>query len=167
MLTNAFWALVYFLPAVVGFYRKLQRAWAIFALNLLFGWTILGWIMAMAWAATPTSVLMNRSNKRVMLEARNTMVQIQKLLFPQDPETGELVRMQTGVLLLERLNNRLGIMGPDFFRMVYSDNDLEREGEIFDKLPPPQLFLLASELERLAKRVPVERGEPKEWKGEA
>jgi hypothetical protein len=39
---------LYFLPSVVGD-RKRNR-WAIFTLNLLLGWTILGWIGALVWA---------------------------------------------------------------------------------------------------------------------
>jgi len=40
--------LVYFLPSVIGD-RKRNR-WAIFMLNLLAGWTVVGWIIAMVWA---------------------------------------------------------------------------------------------------------------------
>lgn len=41
-------AVVYFAPSVIG-NRKANR-WAIFTLNLLAGWTIVGWIVAMVWA---------------------------------------------------------------------------------------------------------------------
>jgi hypothetical protein len=41
---------VYFLPAIVG--RKKRNANAITALNLLLGWTILGWIITLIWALT-------------------------------------------------------------------------------------------------------------------
>jgi len=40
----------YFLPSIVG--RKKRNAGAIVALNLLLGWTILGWILALVWAMT-------------------------------------------------------------------------------------------------------------------
>ena len=39
---------VYFLPTIVG--RRRQSAGAIFALNLLLGWTILGWVAALVCA---------------------------------------------------------------------------------------------------------------------
>ena len=39
---------LYFLPAIVG--RKKQNARAIFVLNLLLGWTFLGWVGALIWA---------------------------------------------------------------------------------------------------------------------
>ena len=41
---------VYFLPTFIGF-RK-ANAGAIFALNLLLGWTVLGWVGALIWALT-------------------------------------------------------------------------------------------------------------------
>jgi hypothetical protein len=41
---------VYFLPAIVG--RRKRNAGAIFVLNLLLGWTIIGWIVALVWACT-------------------------------------------------------------------------------------------------------------------
>jgi len=40
--------LLYFLPSIVG--RRKQNANAIFVLNLLLGWTIVGWVVAMVWA---------------------------------------------------------------------------------------------------------------------
>lgn len=41
---------VYFIPTFVGWEKKNRTA--IFLLNLLLGWTILGWIGAIIWAAT-------------------------------------------------------------------------------------------------------------------
>jgi hypothetical protein len=49
-----FWILIlgllYFLPTFIG--QKKRNAGAIFALNLLLGWTVLGWIVALVWAMT-------------------------------------------------------------------------------------------------------------------
>ena len=44
---------VYFLPAILG--RNKRNANAILVLNLLTGWTILGWIIALVWACTVDS----------------------------------------------------------------------------------------------------------------
>jgi Superinfection immunity protein len=167
MLETALWVLVYFLPAFVGFYRKHHRALAIFAVNLLLGWTVLGWILALVWAATPASVLRNRRDRRVMLNMRAMMMSLQKILFPENPVTGQLVGIKTGLHLERRLENRFGIMGPDFLNPVASDYELELEGKLLDKLPPQQLTQVATELERLAKRVCLERGDPDEWEGGA
>lgn len=49
------WALMlglYFLPAIVAAGRGHNSGGAIFLLNLLLGWTVLGWIIALVWAAT-------------------------------------------------------------------------------------------------------------------
>src|ERR1700760_475720 len=40
--------LLYFLPAIVG--RHKHDAVGIFVVNLLFGWTVIGWVIAMIWA---------------------------------------------------------------------------------------------------------------------
>jgi len=41
---------LYFLPSFVG--QSKRNAGAIFTLNLLLGWTIIGWVVAMTWAMT-------------------------------------------------------------------------------------------------------------------
>lgn len=41
---------VYFVPTYVG--SSKQNAGAIFTLNLLLGWTLLGWVGALIWAMT-------------------------------------------------------------------------------------------------------------------
>ena len=42
----------YFAPAVVAYWRRHPSAPAIMLLNLLLGWTGLGWIVALIWANT-------------------------------------------------------------------------------------------------------------------
>jgi hypothetical protein len=39
---------MYFLPAFVG--KDKKNAGAIFMFNLLLGWTVLGWVIALCWA---------------------------------------------------------------------------------------------------------------------
>lgn len=43
---------LYFLPSFVAAMREHHNAGAIFALNLLLGWTALGWIVCLVWAVT-------------------------------------------------------------------------------------------------------------------
>jgi Superinfection immunity protein len=43
---------LYFLPAIVAAIRHHPNQNAIFIQNLLLGWTILGWIVALVWANT-------------------------------------------------------------------------------------------------------------------
>lgn len=45
-------AVVYFLPMMVAIGRRHHQVGAIIILNLLLGWTLLGWIGALVWAAT-------------------------------------------------------------------------------------------------------------------
>lgn len=44
----------YFAPAIIAARRRHAQAGAIFALNLLLGWTFLGWIAALVWSLTYT-----------------------------------------------------------------------------------------------------------------
>lgn len=52
---------LYFLPSFIGKHK--QNFGAIFVLNLLLGWTLIGWVVAMVWAVTketaPTQVIVN------------------------------------------------------------------------------------------------------------
>jgi len=46
----AFGLLLYFLPSIIGHQKR--SAGAIFVLNLLLGWTVIGWVAALIWACT-------------------------------------------------------------------------------------------------------------------
>jgi uncharacterized membrane protein YqaE (UPF0057 family) len=50
MMTMLCLTLAYFLPSIVAHHKR--HFGAIFILNLLTGWTIVGWIIAMVWALT-------------------------------------------------------------------------------------------------------------------
>ncbi len=41
---------IYFAPAIVARYKKKRNYSAILALNLLTGWTLIGWIISLVWA---------------------------------------------------------------------------------------------------------------------
>jgi Superinfection immunity protein len=47
-----FVAATYFLPAIVAAMRRHHNSVAIFVLNLLLGWTLIGWVGALVWACT-------------------------------------------------------------------------------------------------------------------
>lgn len=49
---------LYFLPSIIAASRKHARSDAIFTLNLLAGWTIVGWAAAMVWAVAYPGVAM-------------------------------------------------------------------------------------------------------------
>jgi len=48
MITLLLLTLLYFLPSIVG--KDKKDAGAIFLVNLLLGWTVVGWVAAMVWA---------------------------------------------------------------------------------------------------------------------
>ena len=45
-------AVLYFVPWLVAALRRHHNQGAIFILNLLLGWTFLGWVAALVWSAT-------------------------------------------------------------------------------------------------------------------
>ena len=42
---------MYFLPSIIALARSKRDLLAIFLLNLFLGWSIIGWIVALIWAA--------------------------------------------------------------------------------------------------------------------
>ncbi len=44
---------VYFMPAMCAYFNHKRARTGIFLLNLLLGWTALGWIIALIWASIP------------------------------------------------------------------------------------------------------------------
>jgi Superinfection immunity protein len=44
--------MTYFIPTGIALARGHHQKWAILAVNLLLGWTVLGWFVALAWALT-------------------------------------------------------------------------------------------------------------------
>ena len=45
-------AVLYFVPTLIACGKGKRNAFAIFALNLLLGWTFLGWVLALIWSLT-------------------------------------------------------------------------------------------------------------------
>lgn len=43
---------IYFLPTIVAMIREHMSKGAIFALNLILGWTLAGWLFAFIWSLT-------------------------------------------------------------------------------------------------------------------
>ena len=42
---------MYFLPSIIALMRGKRNTLAIFLLNLFLGWSVIGWIVALVWAA--------------------------------------------------------------------------------------------------------------------
>lgn len=43
---------LYFLPSFVAAARNHHNGWSIFVVNLFFGWTLLGWVICLAWSVS-------------------------------------------------------------------------------------------------------------------
>ncbi|MCC5997237.1 MAG: superinfection immunity protein [Oceanicaulis sp.] len=44
--------LLHFLPTIIALARSHHNGFAIFLTNLLLGWTVIGWIIALIWSVT-------------------------------------------------------------------------------------------------------------------
>ena len=44
---------IYFLPIIIGLIRRKKNMLGIVLLNVLAGWTFIGWIIALVWSFTP------------------------------------------------------------------------------------------------------------------
>ena len=43
---------IYFIPTIIGYKNNKTNKSAIFALNLLLGWCLIGWVISLVWALT-------------------------------------------------------------------------------------------------------------------
>lgn len=43
---------LYFMPTIIANSRQKRNIGAIFALNLLLGWSLVGWVVSLVWALT-------------------------------------------------------------------------------------------------------------------
>lgn len=50
LITFAFSLAIYFLPTIIAVAGKRRNALSIFLLNLLLGWTFIGWVVALVWS---------------------------------------------------------------------------------------------------------------------
>lgn len=54
----------YFLPSVIAYLRKKENLASIIVLNAFFGWSLIGWVIALVWALAkdqqPQTVIVNQ-----------------------------------------------------------------------------------------------------------
>jgi Superinfection immunity protein len=55
-----FGSFLYFLPFIVALARSKRDVLGIFLLNFFLGWTVIGWVVALIWAAKQDVVYMMR-----------------------------------------------------------------------------------------------------------
>ena len=55
-----FGLVMYFLPSIIALARSKRDLLAIFLLNFFLGWSVIGWIVALVWAAKNDAPMMVR-----------------------------------------------------------------------------------------------------------
>jgi hypothetical protein len=64
---------LYFVPAMIADARERKDAFAVTIVNVLLGWTVIGWFAALLWARHPAS---NRSLKHFARRAQRKVAQM-------------------------------------------------------------------------------------------
>ena len=50
MIVLIVWIIIYFIPTIIAFRRKHINKISILIINLFLGWSLIGWVIALAWA---------------------------------------------------------------------------------------------------------------------
>ena len=66
-------AAFYFLPTIIAVLRKRHNTLAIFAVNLLFGWSLIGWVIALIWALSSSQPIIVAGPTTVVIENRTSI----------------------------------------------------------------------------------------------
>ena len=61
---------LYFMPALIGIKRGISSCGALLFVNLLFGWTLIGWLLCFIWAATGATKAQDEFYRREALRRR-------------------------------------------------------------------------------------------------
>ena len=85
----------YILPACIASWRHHHNANAIFVVNLFLGWTLLGWVAALAWAVTnpaPKSLNMKKIITTIIAAAAIATAQADLFRVSFIPSDGKRIR---------------------------------------------------------------------------
>ena len=66
----SFILIVYSLPALVAYLRKHPQRRLVGVINLFLGWTFLGWVVALVWAASTFQPLEGTNGRKIRVETR-------------------------------------------------------------------------------------------------
>jgi hypothetical protein len=93
--------ILYFIPAIVASCRGHHNSGAIFALNLLLGWTFVGWVGALVWSltATQTQALSPTVEARGLLVMPKPKAKPKPFLTPGWDKPKTLVQTKTHLFL--------------------------------------------------------------------
>ena len=75
---------IYFMPAIVAYVRGHPSFVAIMVLNLLLGWSLVGWIVALVWAFSDMRVILLRSDDPSANNPLNQVEALEKLAVLRD-----------------------------------------------------------------------------------
>jgi cytochrome c biogenesis protein CcdA len=70
-----FIAAIYFIPSIVAISRDHPSKGAVIILNILLGWTFIGWVVAIVWSFTNPNQVVVQSNQQ-----SNTTDELEKLV---------------------------------------------------------------------------------------
>jgi hypothetical protein len=71
---------MYFIPTIQARYRRHAKAEAITVLNLLLGWTVLGWVAALVWALTENN--RDKDDDRVQCPHCAEAIKVEAIICP-------------------------------------------------------------------------------------
>lgn len=86
-------AFLYFVPIFIAMLRRHPSVRSIAAINILFGWTIIGWVAALAWSLMPTR---ERRDAAIAMPSQPPLPQFDPLTDPLVPITIANVISQKG-----------------------------------------------------------------------
>ncbi len=89
---------LYFLPAIIAENRKHHNKGAITVLNLLLGWTFVGWVAALVWAASAT----RESESNNSVSRNNLNLQAQASDVRPCPYCAEMIKCAAMVMFFSR-----------------------------------------------------------------
>lgn len=97
--------LIYFLPTIIAFYRGKSNWLAIMLVNLFFGWSFIGWFVALIWAVTKDverqSVIINNS-----VSSNRTSNHLSSPAYQSEPFNASSTGKSLNDLYRERLSNK-------------------------------------------------------------
>jgi cytoskeletal protein RodZ len=115
----------YFIPSIIALFRAKSNTFAIILLNLFLGWTFIGWVVALVWAATkdkPTqNIVVNNSynenkNNEFKPKKSNSAKTINSM-YEKNNSTSHIMSHQEKIDSLEKLKKMLdtGILTQEEF----------------------------------------------------
>ena len=103
-------AILYFVPSVVALMRG--RFASVFVVNLFLGWTLVGWVAALAWALAPNNSPAAATERRPLFEVRRSIPAPSNRVLTtirRAPEGVETNLRKGEVVVLRRLDDRWAV----------------------------------------------------------